>query len=340
MRGGIARTALALAAAILLAGAARAADAPAELFRGKVVTVVIGYSPGGGYDLYARLFARHFGKHLPGRPTVVPQNMDGAGSMKAANYLYAVAPKDGTYIGTFSRSNALAPLFGQARFDSRRFSWIGSITHDVSVCISWHQSAVKTWNDVLQRELIVGGTGVDSDPDMFARLYSNLYGARMRLITGFPGTREVTLAMERREVDGLCGISWSTLKSQHAEWLRSRTIHVLVQAGIRKEPELANVPFASELTRDPEILQVLKLLMSSQAIARPIVAPPGMAADRKAALRAAFDATMKDPAFLAEARRSGLDVNPIAGAQIDALIAAAYATPKTVVTKAARASRN
>ena len=187
---------------------------------------------------------------------------------------------------------------------------------------------------------MVGGDGANSDPDIYARLYKNVFGARLKLITGFPGTRDITLAMERREVDGLCGISWSTLKSQHADWIAAKKIHLLIQAAEQREPDLRDVPLAAELTRDAEKLQVLNFIIRSQLIARPFAAPPGIPPERKAALREAFDRTMKDPAFLADARKGSLDVRPLTGAEVDALVAAAYRTPKAVVTKAAAAIRN
>jgi tripartite-type tricarboxylate transporter receptor subunit TctC len=329
----------ALAAVALLLTPARAASVE-EFYKGRTVFVVVGYSPGGGYDLYARVLAKHMGRYIPGHPVLVVQNMPGAGSLKAANYLYAVAPKDGSMFGTFSRSAPMAPLFGQARFDSTKLTWLGSISNDVTVCISWGASSIRTWNDVLARDFIVGGDGADSDPDIYARLYKNVFGAKLRLITGFPGTRDITLAMERREVDGMCGISWSTLKSQHADWIAGKKIHLLIQASDRREPDLGEVPLARELTRDPERLQLLDFVIRSQLMARPFAAPPGLPPERAAALRQAFDRTMTDAAFLADARKGLLDVRPLGGAEVAALVAAAYRTPKPVIAKAAQAIRN
>jgi tripartite-type tricarboxylate transporter receptor subunit TctC len=335
------RSAALLAAVLMFAFAGAAHAAGVETFyKGRTVFVLVGYPPGGGYDLYARVLAKHMGKYIPGRPVLVVQNMPGAGSLKAANYLYAVAPKDGSMIGTFSRSAPIAPLFGQAPFDSSKFTWIGSVSNDVTVCISWSASPIQSWQDALAREFIVGGDGADSDPDIYARLYKNVFGAKLKLITGFPGTRDITLAMERREVDGLCGISWSTLKSQHAEWIAGGKIRILIQAADQREPDLAQVPLAGELTRDAEKKQVLDFIIRSQAMARPFAAPPGIPAERMAALRAAFDRTMKDPAFLGDAKKAFLDVRPLSGAGVEALVRAAYATPKPVIAKARAAIRN
>jgi tripartite-type tricarboxylate transporter receptor subunit TctC len=326
------------AALVVLAAMAPArAAGPEDFYRGKTVSLVIGYSAGGGYDAYGRLVARHLGKHIPGNPSVVAQNMTGAGSLKAANYIYGVAPKDGTAIGTFSRSLAIAPLIGKAEFDSTKFTWLGSVTDEVSLCLTRHDSPVKTWSDVLAKETTFGGEGAGSDPNIFALLYRNVFGAKIKLVTGYPGTNEIQLAIERGEVDGLCGLSWSTLKGRYTHWLKDKKANILVQAGIKKEAELPSVPSASELARTPEQTQILNLLLIGQAMARPLAAPPGIPADRKAALIAAFDATLKDAEFLAEAKRLNFDVNPVPAARLDALLAQAYATPKEVVAKAAKA---
>jgi tripartite-type tricarboxylate transporter receptor subunit TctC len=329
-----------LVAVFLAASVSAQAATPADFYRGRTVTLVIGYSPGGGYDLYARLLAQHLGRHIPGNPTVIPQSMPGAGSLKAANYLYSVAAKDGAFIGTFARGMGTAPLLGQARFDARKFTWLGSITKDVSVCLSWSASPIRNWHDVMARQFTAGGDGADSDPDIFAKLYKNVFGAKIRLATGFPGTADITLAMQRGEVQGLCGISWSTIKSHYGDWVKARKINILLQAAPQKDPDLPNVPLADEFARTPEEHRILAFVEASQIMARPFAAPPGIPADRREALRAAFDMTMKDPAFLADARKMQLDVNPVTGADIDRLVATLYATPKDTVAKAARAIAN
>lgn len=322
--------------ALMTAAPAQAAG-PEDFFRGKTVSLVIGYSVGGGYDAYGRLVARHLGKHIPGNPSVVAQNMTGAGSLKAANYLYSVAPKDGSVIGTFSRSLAIAPLLGKAEFDSTKFSWLGSVTDEISLCVTRHDAAVKTWNELVTRETTFGGEGSGSDPNIFALLYRNVFGAKIKLVTGYPGTNEIQLATERGEVDGLCGLSWSTLKGRYTHWLKDKKANILVQAGIKKEAELPDVPSATDLARTSEQQQILNLVLIGQAMARPITAPPGIPADRKAVLVAALESTLKDPEFLAEAKRLNFDVNPVPAAKLDALLAEAYATPKDVVAKAAKA---
>jgi tripartite-type tricarboxylate transporter receptor subunit TctC len=326
---------LALAA---LPNAARAQSVE-EFYKGKSINLVIGFSVGGGYDLYARHLARHMGKHIPGKPTIVPQNMAGAGSLRAANFIFTAAPKDGTSFGTFARTTGINPLLETgATFDGTKFGWLGSVTNDTSVCVTWHTSGVKTWNDFMEKPVTLGGQGPSSEPDIFANLYKNVFGARVKLVAGYPGTNEITLAMERGEVEGLCGLSWSTIKTRHAQWLRDKKINLIVQAAFKKEPEMAAVPLIVDQTKDSEKLQILKLFLAAQEMARPFAVPPGVPEDRKAALIAAFDATMKDPEFLAEATKLNLDVNPVGGKDIDKLLGELYATPKEVLTKAGQAA--
>ena len=306
-----------------------------DFYKNRSVSLVIGYSV--GYDAYARLLARYIGKHIPGEPSIVPQQMTGAGSLRAANYIFSVAPKDGSVIGTFSRSMGIAPLLGQADFDSRKFTWLGSVTDDDTTCVTWNTSPIKTWDDFLSKPLKLGGLGADSDPDIWALLYKNVFGAKLQLVTGYPGTNDVVLAMERGEVDGLCGLSWSTIRTRHPEWLSSQLVNIIAQAALKKEPEIASAPLATDLAATPEQHQIIRLLLASQAMARPFVAPPEIPEDRKAALIAAFDATMTDPDFLAEARRLGFEVHPVSAATIDALLAEVYTTPKDVVGRATKA---
>jgi tripartite-type tricarboxylate transporter receptor subunit TctC len=311
-----------------------------DFYKNRTLSIIIGYSVGGGYDTYGRLLSRYIGEHIPGRPIVVPQNMPGAGSIKAANYIYGVAPKDGTAIATFGRTIPVAPLLAAAgaAFDGTKFTWLGSISRDTSLCVTSTKSEIKTWDDFLSKPSTFGGEGAGADPDVFARLYKNVFGARDKLVTGYPGTNDVALAMERREIDGFCGLSWSTLRSRHADWLNNKSINIIVQAGLKKEPELPDVPFAIDLASSQEQLQIVKLVLVSQEMARPFAAPPGLPADRRAALLAAFNETLQDRAFLAEAKTADLDVDPVSAPEIDALLSEVYATPKNVTDKAAKAT--
>jgi tripartite-type tricarboxylate transporter receptor subunit TctC len=334
------RNAAAILAVFLFAFGIAAADSVDTFYKGLNMPLIIGYSAGGGYDVYARLLARYFGKHIPGNPTIVPQNMTGAGSLRSANYIFSVAPKDGSVFGTFSRSMGISPLIDKAEFDSRKFTWLGSVTDDNTVCLTWNTSPIKTWADFVSKPSKVGGEGAGADPDIWALAYKNVLGAKDQLVSGYPGTNDIVLAMQRGEVDGLCGISWSTINAAHPDWMSNHLVNILVQAAISKADEIPGVPRAADLAANPEQLQILKVLMASQGMARPFVAPPDIPADRKAALIAGFDATMTDADFLAEAQKLAFDVRPVSGATIDKILADAYATPKDVLEKTIKAIAN
>jgi tripartite-type tricarboxylate transporter receptor subunit TctC len=327
--------ALFLIVAVLAATAAHAATVE-EFYRGRTVSVVIGYSVAGGYDRYGRVLARHIGAHIPGNPTVVPQNMPGAGSLRAANYLYNAAPKDGSTFGIFTRGMAMEPLLGNAaaQFDARKFTWIGSIANEVSVCTSWHNSKVTTWADAMTTQFTVGGEGSGSDPDIFAIVLRNVFGAKIRLVSGYPGTNEMALAMERGEIDGRCGWSLTSIKAQQPQWIPEKKLNLLVQLGLARSPELPDVPFILDEAKTERQRQILRLIFSRQVMGRPFAAPPAIPPERAAALRQAFDDTMKDPAFLDEARGSGLEVNPETGVRLASLVEDLYRTPPDVVAEA------
>jgi tripartite-type tricarboxylate transporter receptor subunit TctC len=305
-----------------------------DFYRGKTVNILVGFSAGGGYDLYARLLGRHIGRHIPGNPTVTVQNMPGAGSLKATQNIYAVAPKDGLTLATVSRGMLSDPLLNAANFDPRKLTWLGSITSETSVCATWNTSPVKTWDDMFKREFSLGSNALGDDTANFALILRNVFGAKVKLVTGYPGGNDVNMAMERGEVEGRCGWSWSSLKSQK-RWLPN--INLLVQFNLEKNPDLPDVPRALERAKDDEQRQVLRLLIAGQYVGRPFITTPDIPAERKAALRAAFDATMKDPEFLAEAAKTDMEITPISGASIDAFIAELYKTPKDVVGKASAA---
>ena len=311
-----------------------------EFYRGKNVTIAIGFSVGGGYDLYARLLARHLGKHIPGQPNVVAQNREGAGSQRPTLYLYNAAPRDGTVIGAFSRSMAVAPLIDNAPFDATKLTWLGSISTDVSVCMTWHASPIKTFDDMLATPFTMGGLGGGADPDVFALMLRNMFGAKLKLVSGYPGTNDATLAMERGEVTGVCGMSWSTVKARHMDWVKAQRSTCPCSSDCKREADIPDVPAVIDLVKGDEQTKMARLILAGQAMARPIAAPPGIPADRKQALIAAFDATMKDPEFLADAQRMQADVSPVTAAAIEKLLAEIYATPKDIVAKAAKAIAN
>jgi tripartite-type tricarboxylate transporter receptor subunit TctC len=313
---------------------ALAQDAVAKFYNHRTVQVLIGFSPGGGYDIYARTLARYMGKHIPGNPALVPQNMPGAGTLKVANYIYNVAPKDGTVFGTFARGIPMEKLLGRTvgeQFDATKYTWLGSITDEPSVCVFWAKSGIATWRDMQTKSWKVGGSGVTSDLDIYANVLRNMFHLPGRLISGFPGGTEVLLSMQRGEVDGRCGWSWSALVSRDKYLLDQKLVTIPLQLGVEKNPELPDVPLVLDLTSDPKEKAALKLIFSRQVMARPFAAPPNLPSERAKALRDAFDATMKDPAFLAEMKRLDLEVRPQGGARLEQMVKEVYAYPAEVV---------
>ena len=333
--------ALGLASAFALAlGPAAQADAIADFYKGKTITVYVGYSPGGGYDTYARTIARHIGKHIPGEPTVIVKNRPGAGSMLLTNEIYNVLPKDGSVIGIVGRGMPMEPLFGsdKAKFEPAKFNWIGSANNEVSVCVAWHTSPVKKWQDLLTTEMIVGGTGEGADTDSFPKVMNNVLGTKLKLITGYPGGNDVLLAMERGEVDGRCGYSWSSAKSRKADWLKEGKMTVLIQMSTEKHPDMPDVPLIMDLAKNDADKAALRLIYARQEFGRPFLAPPGVPADRVAALQAAFMATMDDPDFKSDAAKQDLELAPVSGQRVGELIAAIYSAPAEVVQRAKEAT--
>src|SRR5262245_25597461 len=302
------------AACCLLTGVTVVAAAPAPtdlaaFYKGRTVQLLIGFGPTGGYDTYARTLARHMGKHIPGNPTIVPQNMPGAGGLKVANYIYNVAPKDGTAFAIFARGIPMERVLGRTaghQFDATKFTWIGSITDEPSVCVFWHQSGIKTWEDMKTKAYKLGGSGVLTDLDIYSNVLHNVFDLKSRLISGFPGGSEVVLSMQRREVDGRCGWSWSSLAGLDRHLLDQKLVTIPVQLATEKIADLPDVPLVVDLTDDPNEKAALKLIFSRQIMARPFAAPPGLSPERAKVLRDAFDATMKDPAFLDEMKRMKL----------------------------------
>jgi tripartite-type tricarboxylate transporter receptor subunit TctC len=311
------------------------AQTPAEFYKGKNVDLMVGYSAGGGYDVYARMVARYIGKHIPGNPTVVVKNLDGAGSLRLANALYHQLPKDGTVFGTVARGAAFDPLLGNkaAQFDASKFSWIGSANDEVSVCVAWHTSGITKIEDTFNKELVVGGTGPSADTDQFPRIVNGVLGTKMKIVTGYPGGNDVSLAMERGEVQGRCGWSWSSVIATRKDWYDSKKINVLVQMSLAKHPDLPNVPLVLDLAKTPEQKQILTLVFARQALGRPFLAPPGVPADRLAALRKAFMDTMNDPEFIAEADKAKLEITPIDGEKVQQIVVDAYKVDPAIAKK-------
>jgi tripartite-type tricarboxylate transporter receptor subunit TctC len=334
-RRGLAFGILGVAAGAVAQGdTAARADAIADFYSGKSVQLVIGYAPGGGYDIYARALARHMARHIPGNPQIVVQNMPGAGSIKAANYLYNIAPKDGTAFGGFSRGAFLDPLLGRAegvQYVAAKYGWLGSISNEVGVCAFRSDSGIATWQDMQTKSYVIGSTGAGADSDVFPTVLHKMFGLPMKVVTGYHSAADVVLAITRKEVDGRCGWSWSSLMAWNKDMYQSKAIKVALQLATEKLAELPDTPSIVEVARGAEQQAALKLILSRQMMARPYVAPPGIPRERLDALRAAFDATMKDPQFLADAQRQDLEVRPVSGPAADALITEIYASPPAVV---------
>jgi tripartite-type tricarboxylate transporter receptor subunit TctC len=301
---------------------------------GKNVQMLIGFGPGGGYDLWGRVVARHIGKHLPGNPTVVPQNMPGAGSFVAANNIYNLAPKDGSVMGLIARDAALGPITGAtgARFDATKITWLGTPTTETNVCIATSTAKVQTLEQLYTSELIVGDTGVGTGTHSYPKALNALLGMKFKIIAGFPSSSDVFLAMERHEVDGICE-SLDSVSGKRPDWIPGKKVTILFQGGATPKEELKGVPFVADLAKSAEDRLAIEFLYAGQGIGRPFVAPPGMTPERVTMLRDAFRETMQDPDFLDDAHRNMLDVAPEGGEELAALIQKVYATPKPIVDK-------
>lgn len=323
-------------AASLMAGSAMPASAQAQsgYFAGKTVQMIIGFGSGGGYDRWARTVARHIGKHLPGKPTVVSQNMPGAGSYTAASHIYSAAPKDGTVIGIIARDAPLGPLTGQsgARFEPTKMSWLGTPTTETNVCIAYKTAQVKTVQDLFTKEIILGDTGPGTGTHTYPKALAGILGMKFKLIGGYPSSSDVFLAMERGEVEGICE-SLDSVTGKRADWIANKTVALLFQAGPKPSPEIKDVPFILDFAKNPEDKAALEFLYAGQSIGRPFVAPPDLPPEVLKMLREAFNATMKDPEFVAEVKQQKLDLLPATGEELEALIKRIYATPKPLIEK-------
>jgi tripartite-type tricarboxylate transporter receptor subunit TctC len=338
-RPGKGRLLSAAALAAMLLAPPRAA-AQQDFYAGKSITLIVGSPPGGGYDVLARLMARHIGKHLPGSPGLVVQNMPAASSLAATNHLSNVAPRDGTTIALIQRGMITAHLTNPSgvRFEVDKLNWIGSLNSETAVTLAWHTAPHRTAADLLERELIVGGlTGVD--PETTPRLYNAVLGTKFKIILGYSGTPSIGLAMERGEVQGIGDWSWSSLKKQKPDWLREDKVRLLLQGALRKAPDLPDLPLALDLITNESDRKLMQLYFSQKTVARPVVAPPGLPAERLALLRQAFMALAKDPEFLAEADRSGVEVAPVSGEDVHRVITAITAAPTDVIERFVAALR-
>jgi tripartite-type tricarboxylate transporter receptor subunit TctC len=299
----------------------------------KPVTIYVAGTAGGGIDLYARLLGRHLGRHIPGKPTVTVQVMPGAGGIRAANYLAEQAPRDGTAITAFANGPILEPLIGARNpgYDMSRFTWIGAVTKDIGLCIAWGATPFKTIEDVKKQQMVVGGTGAGSETDTWPIILNDVLGTKFKLVTGYVGSQETILAMERGETHGRCVFSHSALKIAKPDWLRDKKINVLVLTALAPSAEFPGVPAVVDLVSKPDDRALLELMVAPGAMARPFVAPPGLSPERAALMRRAFDATMADPEFRAEAVKIQADVAPSTGEEVQKLVERIYATPRPVI---------
>jgi tripartite-type tricarboxylate transporter receptor subunit TctC len=312
----------------------------ADYYKGKSVTITVGSSSGGGYDGYARFLARHWGQLIPGKPKFIVKNMPGAGSLKATNHLYNVAPKDGTEIGAIQNGVVFEPLFKvmgkgrEAKFDATKLSWIGAVTRETSVMVVWHTSPFKSIADVRKTQVLTGASGATTSYAVYPRLMNATMGTNIRVVMGYRGTSGITLALERGEIQAMTGWDYSSLASRKGQWLKDNKVRILVQFGNEKHPMMPNVPLASSLTTNKVNRDVLELIAARQDIGRPYVAPPAVPAVAMTALRASFQTMMKDADFLKEGAKLRIEVHPSNAQQALAIIQRAYAAPPDVVAKA------
>ena len=328
-----------LAAAATLALASASA---ADYFAGKSIDLLIGAPPGGGYDIYARALARHFANHIPGQPTIVSKNMPGAGSARAAGFISTVAPKDGTAVAAIMPGAIMGPLLdekAEALFDPTKVLYLGTANNGTRVCVSRAESKIKTFDDLLTQKAVFGGVSTNDSTREYGYLHKHTAGAQYDVVSGYRGTAEIALAIERGEIDGACGWDWSSLKSQRPDWIRDHKVNVLLQVALEPNAELTRmgVPSVFKYVKSEDDRKVVELVISQQVFQRSYIAPPGLPAEQLATLRSAFDATMSDKAFLDDAAKIRIDISPLPGAKVQELVQKLYAAPKDVVARARQA---
>ena len=336
MKGGSRLVAMTLAAMVGFCGFAFGQTSVADFYRGKTVRILIGFGPGGSSSFYGEILARYMGRHLPGNPTVITQHMPGAGGLTVANYVNSRSPRDGTEFAITSRNAVFEPLLGNknANFDALKFNWIGNANIENSICISWHTAPVKQASDLLTTEYIGGGTGSDSLEVSIPKVLNQILGAKMKVITGYPSSVDILLAMEKGEVQGFCGIGWTYIKLRKAEWLATKKINILFQMALAKHADLPDVPLAQDLAKTPQDRALIDFLLAPQDMGRPFFAPPEVPAERVAALRDAFAKTLKDPDFLREAEKAGVEVQLTSGEDVQKLLERIHKSPRELVERA------
>jgi tripartite-type tricarboxylate transporter receptor subunit TctC len=327
---------------VVFLSAAASAEPVEDFFRSKTINLVIGHWAGSANDLYARALARHMSRHIPGHPTLVPQNMPGAGSLKAANWIYAAAPEDGTALAMFTSAALFEPMLGNkaAQFDPQKYSWIGNMDESVATCIVSQKSNIRTFEDLKKREVLFGSTSATSDTAQFAVALRKITGAKIKVVHGYEGAADIPLAMQRGEVEGDCAVSLSLLKTKYADDMTSGLIRPIVQFTRKPHPELPGVADIYDYAKSDEDRQVFDLVFGRQEIGRPVLGPPGIPADRLKALRTAFMATMKDPEFLADARQMKMEIAPSTGAEVEEWLGRLLSAPKEAIAKAEAITRD
>jgi tripartite-type tricarboxylate transporter receptor subunit TctC len=330
-------------AASSLCASASSAQPAADFYKGKTVTLIVSSSAGGGYDVMSRTIAKYIGSHIPGNPRIVVTNMPGAGGIVAMNYFYSSARKDGTMIGGMQNNTPFEPLLGtkEAKYDPAKFNWLGSPSVEVGLIAVWRTAPVNNIADLQRREITVGSSGANSTPSFYARLINETLGTKMKIVVGYPGQNEVYFAMERGEVDGFPSLFYNTLNATKPNWRTEKNVKLILQYGLEKEPAIPDVPSALDLVTDPEDRQLLQAGLAEITLGRPYLMPPGVAPDRVAAMRKAFEDTFKDPEFVADAKRMSLGVNaPRTGAQIQDLIEETYHAPPKIIDRLRKLSLN
>lgn len=332
---GSACLAAAIALSACLATGTAAAQSVEGFYKGKTLSIYSGHSAGGAYSAYARLLERHIGKYIPGTPTTVFKVMEGASGRTLATWLYGAGPRDGLHFGIFHERMGLEPVIAPnvAKFDGRAFTWLGSMDRQTFVCFTWGAKGIKTVDDLRKQEVIVGGTGTDGPSAVMPRMMNAMLGTKFKIVTGYAGADEL-LAVERGEADGRCGFGWDSIKVTRPEWIRDKKIDVLVQFSLHRMPELPDVPTMMELVTNPEDKRVLELVFATGEMGRPFAGPPGIPADRAAALRNAFNQVVKDRDLLGDAEKQNLEIDPIPAEKIQALLDELYKTPPAIAARA------
>ncbi len=331
---------LSCCALLAMSPAAVSAKEPGDIFKQNSLRLIVSAGAGGGYAVYAQTLGRHMGRHLPNRPNIVIQHMPGAGGLRATTFMANTAPKDGTHIALVHTTAPFAPLYGMSdQFDPRQFNWLGTISTASGLCVAWHESPIKTWDDLFTKEYVVGGTGAGSQMETIPRLVNALFGTNIKIISGYEGGNNVYLAMERGEVHGRCGGLISSIRSTRPDWFPKKLVSIPIQIALERHPDFPDIPAIVEFAKDDRTRQMMEFAFANQDMDRPVFAPPGVSPDTVKMLRDAFMATMKDPAFLEDANKQNIDIDPRDGDHLAKVMARTFALPKDIVDEVTMAMK-